>query len=213
MSSSRMSYLLGEVRRQMNGAVAGSMRYYGAEYGLNYGVSLPTIRTLARAEEVDHKVAKLLYRQQVRELQLTALWVAESEEINKSEEEREFWIKGITNSEIAEEAAFALLHKCDWVAELLQSDDELVCYAAALAMAKRCETNCWRNEVLPYWATLIKAIEREERLLPKGVVTIFDQIIKSDIQSGEIDELLSQLPKESKGAAYILDEVAWRIEL
>ena len=48
--TSRMVYLLGELRREMNGAVADSMRYYGTRYGLNYGVSLPTIRTIASKE-------------------------------------------------------------------------------------------------------------------------------------------------------------------
>ena len=48
--TSRMVALLGELRRERNGAVADAMRCYGAPYGLNYGVSLPTLRTLARAE-------------------------------------------------------------------------------------------------------------------------------------------------------------------
>ncbi len=39
--TSRMVALLGAMRRERNGAVADAMRYYGADYGLNYGVSLP----------------------------------------------------------------------------------------------------------------------------------------------------------------------------
>ena len=39
--TSRMVALLRELRRERNGAVADSMRYYGTPYGLNYGVSLP----------------------------------------------------------------------------------------------------------------------------------------------------------------------------
>ena len=48
--TSRMTTLLGAFRRERNGAVADSMRFYGRPYGLNYGVSLPTLRRLARAE-------------------------------------------------------------------------------------------------------------------------------------------------------------------
>ncbi len=51
--TSRMAALLGAFRRERNGAVADSMRLYGKPYGLNYGVSLPTLRTLARAR--DHR--------------------------------------------------------------------------------------------------------------------------------------------------------------
>ena len=61
--TSRMVALLRELRRERNGAVADSMRYYGTPYGLNYGVSLPTLRRIARAEAPDHGFARYLYRQ------------------------------------------------------------------------------------------------------------------------------------------------------
>ena len=64
--TSRMVALLGELRRERNGAVADAMRCYGAPYGLNYGVSLPTLRKLARAETPDHDFARYLYLQEVR---------------------------------------------------------------------------------------------------------------------------------------------------
>ena len=74
--TSRMLALLRELRRERNGAVADSMRYYGTPYGLNYGVSLPTLRRIARAEAPDHGFARYLYRQDVRELRLAALHIA-----------------------------------------------------------------------------------------------------------------------------------------
>lgn len=73
--TSRMVALLRELRRERNGAVADSMRYYGTPYGLNYGVSLPTLRRIARAEAPDHGFARYLYRQDVRELRLAALHI------------------------------------------------------------------------------------------------------------------------------------------
>ena len=105
--TSRMVALLRELRRERNGAVADSMRYYGAPYGLNYGVSLPTLRRIARAEAPDHAFARYLYRQDVRELRLAALHIACPASLTP--EEFPAWAAGIVNSEIAEEAAFALL--------------------------------------------------------------------------------------------------------
>lgn len=58
--TSRMTALLGEIRRERNGAVADSMRLVGRPCGLNYGVSLPTLRRLARAETPDHDFAEFL---------------------------------------------------------------------------------------------------------------------------------------------------------
>ena len=72
-NTSRMIKLLGAMRKQMNGAVADAMFYYGNNYGLNYGVSLPTVRQIAREQSADHELALYLYKQQVRELRLAAL--------------------------------------------------------------------------------------------------------------------------------------------
>ena len=136
--TSRMVALLRELRRERNGAVADSMRYYGTPYGLNYGVSLPTLRRIARAEAPDHGFARYLYRQDVRELRLAALHI--SCPACFTPEEFPAWAAGIVNSEIAEEAAFALLSRAEafpalfsaWIA----SPDALLQYAALLAAAR-----------------------------------------------------------------------------
>ena len=136
--TSRMVALLRELRRERNGAVADSMRYYGTPYGLNYGVSLPTLRRIARAEAPDHGFARYLYRQDVRELRLAALHIACPACLTP--EEFPAWAAGIVNSEIAEEAAFALLSRAEafpalfsaWIA----SPDALLQYAALLAAAR-----------------------------------------------------------------------------
>ena len=133
-----MVALLRELRRERNGAVADSMRYYGTPYGLNYGVSLPTLRRIARAEAPDHGFARYLYRQDVRELRLAALHIACPACLTP--EEFPAWAAGIVNSEIAEEAAFALLSRAEafpvlfsaWIA----SPDALLQYAALLAAAR-----------------------------------------------------------------------------
>ena len=117
-----MVALLRELRRERNGAVADSMRYYGTPYGLNYGVSLPTLRRIARAEAPDHGFARYLYRQDVRELRLAALHIA------------------CPACFTPEEAAFALLSRAEafpalfsaWIA----SPDALLQYAALLAAAR-----------------------------------------------------------------------------
>lgn len=105
--TSRMTALLGELRRERNGAVADAMRLVGAPYGLNYGVSLPTLRRLARAEKPDYAFAKFLSLQDVRELRLAAYHIADPAGLTPGE--FPFWASGIVNHELAEEAAFALL--------------------------------------------------------------------------------------------------------
>lgn len=136
--TSRMTALLREMRRERNGAVADAMRYYGAAYGLNYGVSLPTLRKIARAEPPDHDFARYLYLQDVRELRLAALHIAQPERLSAAEFPA--WAAGIVNSEVAEEAAFALLSRSAALPELfpvwIASSDPLLQYAALLAAAR-----------------------------------------------------------------------------
>ena len=135
--TSRMVALLGELRRERNGAVADAMCLCGKPYGLNYGVSLPTLRRIARAETSDHDFARYLYVQDVRELRLAALYIAQPERVTM--DEAAFGAAGIINSEVAEEASFALLSRVGVLPELFRSwitASPLLQYAALLAAAR-----------------------------------------------------------------------------
>lgn len=132
-----MVALLGELRRERNGAVADAMCLCGKPYGLNYGVSLPTLRRIARAETPDHDFARYLYVQDVRELRLAALYIAQPERVTM--DEAAFWAAGIINSEVAEEASFALLSRVGVQPAIFESwmaASPLLQYAALLAAAR-----------------------------------------------------------------------------
>ena len=136
--TSRMVALLGRMRRERNGAVADAMAPYGAAYGLNYGVSLPTVRSIARAEGCDPVFARLLYRQDVRELRLAALHIADPAAVTAADADT--WAAGIVNSEVAEEAAFALLSRMPALPAFFAlwgaSSNPLLQYAVLLAAAR-----------------------------------------------------------------------------
>ena len=175
--TSRMAALLGAFRRERNGAVADSMRFYGAPCGLNYGVSLPTLRTLARAEAADHDFAKYLWRQDVRCLRLAALHIADPARLTPGE--FAFWGDGLLNSEIAAEAAFALLSRIGAFPELFAAwiapdAGWLRQYAALMAAARVPHPS-------PAWAVPAAAVVHgaaaasipEAHLLAHGAVALF----------------------------------------
>ena len=62
-NTQRMIELLGRLRKQMNGAVSESMATNGEQYGLNYGVSVATVRVIVASEAKEDEFAKYLYRQ------------------------------------------------------------------------------------------------------------------------------------------------------
>ena len=203
--TSRFTTLLGECRREMNGAVVGSMRYYGAEYGLNYGVSLPTLRQLAIGEGKEHKYAQYLYQQQVREIQLIALWVAEPERI--THDELDFWARGIINSEIAEEASFALFQHVDAVCYWLESDSNLLIYTALLSISKN-----RRVEFKMLFDKLLAITRRNIALVHKAIITLLESYYKEVANRVDVDSFIEQI-SQFEGCEVIIEEMKWRREI
>ncbi len=210
-NSSRLAHLLGEMRRQMNGAVVGGMRFYGEEYGLNYGVSIATIRAIARDEvgdyerETNHRFAKLLYQQEVRELRLAALYLADSEAI-ATPDDIAFWAKGIINTEVAEEAAFALLSRCPMADKWLEENSELLQYTALMAISRNSEIN-----IDTYRERITALLSSEVHIIPSAVVALLDSAIRQNTDKADIQRFIADLP-ECGAKVFISDEIAWRLE-
>ncbi len=203
--TSKFTHLLGECRREMNGAVVGSMRYYGAEYGLNYGVSIPTLRQLADGEGRDYKYAKYLYQQQVREIQLIALWVAEPECI--THDELNFWAEGIINSEIAEEASFALFQHIDTVGEWLNSDYDLLIYTALLSISKS-----RRVDFKTLSDRLLIIAANKTNIIQSAIITLLESYYKDAKSRKDIDNFIARV-SQFNGADPIVEEMNWRREI
>ena len=138
MLEQKKRLLLYRLRKEMNGAALDTMRYFGADYERNYGVQVYAIRNLAREIGTDHTLAEYFYTQNIREVRLVALWIADAEKVSVSD--FDFWASGIINSEVAEQASHALLSRIAAVAELLvawcNSDSALLAYCAMLAAAR-----------------------------------------------------------------------------
>ena len=61
-----MVALLGAVRKEMNGAALDTLRYYGADYGLNYGAPITALRAIARAEGTNDEVLFRKIKDEIR---------------------------------------------------------------------------------------------------------------------------------------------------
>ena len=204
-----MISLLGKMRKQMNGAVADAMFYYGENYGLNYGVSLPTVREIALTEGHDHALAEYLFKQQVRELKLAAFHIADPTLINASNSA--LWANGITNSELAEEAAFALLRHSpavmEIVAEWLRSESEWVVYAAMMAAARSNATSTAEIE------SVVDIVSRypDSRPIAQGCVALLAAAYLNVELQGAVKSTIKTL-SNCAAADYIREEMSWRME-
>lgn len=211
----RMTALLSRFRRDRNGAEADAMRPVGKPCGLNYGVCLPDVRSAARAETPDHDFARYLFLQDVRELRLSALHIARPECLTP--DELPFWAAGITNSELAAEAAFALLSRADtfplvfdaWIT----SDDLLLVYASLMAAPRsKCLTISWLEPSAEALRRTCAADTPPARLVAEGAVALFAALGAQNATNRQAvlraAGSLSPLP----AGKYLLDELAWRLE-
>ena len=209
-NTQRMIALLGKVRKQMNGAVSESMATHGQQYGLNYGVSIATLREIAASETQDYAFAKYLYQQQVRELKLCACHIADPKMVDTHE--FPFWSRGITNAELAEELAFALFSKIYDINSLMgvwtTESNEMVAYAALMAASRNERT---MSEVA--YIAIENAIKAnpESEYIAQGVVALVCYIASRDksVQVG-IPTLLSNLA-DSATKRRVEEELEWRL--
>lgn len=205
--TSRMVALLGAVRKQMNGAVLDTLRYYGSDYGLNYGVAIHSLREIVRETGRDDGFARFLYRQQVRELRIVALWIAEPSRTTAAD--FPFWAAGIINSEVAEQAAHALLSQIDDIdallAEWCASDNALLAYAALLA-ASRSE----RVSVGALTEGVRSSVGRfpDNRIVAQGATAAL-----ASVAGEHRDRVLLLLDGlcDSPTARLVRDEISWRM--
>ena len=131
--------LLYHLRKQMNGDALDRMLCYGEPYARNYGVQIYALRDVAREVGCNHSLAVHLREQNVRELRIIAVWIADVEVLDSATIAP--WLNAITNSELAEQTAHALLSRYEGLAQLLCDDavlrEPFVAYALLLA-ASRC---------------------------------------------------------------------------
>ncbi len=212
----RMAALLAKMRRQMNGQLSESLQNAlprAERYGLNFGVSLPTLRQIARGAGHDHAFARFLYRQDVRELRLAALWIADPALLTA--DELPCWVFSPMPSEQIEEAAFALLSRVpasgDSVAGVvgalagwLTDADSARRYAAALALARRDDCP----------AALLDAVLAAVETYPDdcrfamGASALLARL--ADREQEAVRVLVGRLPNTPAGRV-LADEMAWRI--
>ncbi|MBO5716771.1 MAG: DNA alkylation repair protein [Alistipes sp.] len=210
-NTQRMISLLGKLRKQMNGAVSESMARDGQKYGLNYGVSIATIREIVAQETPDYDFAKYLYKQQVRELKIAACHLAPESSVDTHE--FPFWSRGIINAELAEELAFALLSKIYDINSLMgiwtTESNELVAYAALMAASRNVRTT---TEVAFIAVENAVRANPESTLIAQGVIALLCYVAEHDKSAKVGIPVLLERLAPSRAKELILEELEWRLE-
>lgn len=209
-----MADILRELKVEMNGAVVGAMEDRGLIYPLNYGVSLPTIRNISKKYAPNSKLAKLLYQQQIRELKLAAIYVADVHSITV--ENLSFWEKGIVNNELAENAGTTIIatsSDCQEIVDLwICSNSTHVVYAALIALSQAIKKS-EIHDAIQYIERCKEIANSPESILWRGVELVLVAIARQDDSSkrvvvGTINDILAL---KLNAAQYLRDEVLWQM--
>lgn len=103
-------------RLAMDGIVSSTMRQYGLEYKLNFGVSLQKIKDIARNYQPDKELAETLWNENVRELKIMATLLYPIDEFSTETSNR--WVRQIPNQEIREQICFNLFQGLPYASEI-----------------------------------------------------------------------------------------------
>ena len=204
MLEQKKRLLLYRLRKEMNGAALDTMCYFGKDYERNYGVQIYAIRNLAREIGTDHSLAQYFYTENIREIRLVALWIADAESV--SVVDFDFWASGIINSEVAEQASHALLSRIIDIDNLLTawcgSDYALLAYCAMLSAARNGRV---AGEIAV--SAILSAISRfsDNRLVAQGATAL-----AINLSDDCVKQLLDNLP-DNPTSKLLREEIAWRV--
>lgn len=99
-------------RLQMNGVASHSMRQKGADYKINWGLSLVDLQDMAKQYGKDYHLAIALWKEDVRECKVLATLIMPTEKMLP--EIVEVWVEQIKSQDMAEVACFNLFQHLDY---------------------------------------------------------------------------------------------------
>lgn len=111
MTNEKIKEIKKSFRLMMNGTASRSMREKGADYKLNWGVSLPDLQAMAEEIGKNYELAISLWKEDVRECKILATMLMPPEKMLP--EVAEIWMEQTNSQEMAEIAAFQLYQHLD----------------------------------------------------------------------------------------------------
>lgn len=196
--------ILAELRRDTNGAVVGTMfEMLGSEHYVNYGVTIPTIKKVAREYAPNHALAQTVFSSKIREMKLCAIYIDDPNEVTV--EQMELWSSSFDSIEILENCCSMLFYKAPCALEVARRWIDKLPYAALLLAAKRARTIYNEKEGNLYIQILSYGIGLEDR--GKLFHAKCQLLVALSNANREMRRAISLLELSDE----VLDEINWQI--
>lgn len=147
----------------MNGELAENMRLAGIIYSVNYGVSIPELKELAKPYSNDHELALALFNEEIRECKLLASLIDNPESVTGNQIDE--WAESFTNPELVEQVCSNLFWKSEYALsrsiEWCISNDEYLRKAGLIIIARKVSGTNLPEKILEPYLSLIENIADE----------------------------------------------------
>lgn len=135
--SEKITGIKGKLRLCMNGIASTSMREAGMGYKLNFGVTLPELRTIAQESGKDPELAAALWKENIRECRMLAALIYPEEQFKC--DLADVWMESIEYPDLAEVCCMYLFSRMQgasqaafrWIAQ----DNNMARYCGFLTIA------------------------------------------------------------------------------
>lgn len=173
-------------RQAMNGVVSTSMRQWGLNYKVNFGLTIQQIKDISGRYTPDAQLAEALWKDNTRELKILATMLYPVEDF--SEQVADKWVTEIAHQEIREQVCFNLFQELP--------------YAEKSAM-KWANNTSGSIRATGYWLlSRLLILKRIDAVDSGEFPFLWDDILSDDVSLGNaVLLLLKRIGRQSKGAA------------
>ncbi len=148
-------------RQAMNGMVSTSMRKWGLDYKVNFGLTIQQIRDTSKRYSPDAALAETLWGEDTRELKLMSTLLYPIDKYQETTADK--WVKEITNQEVREQICFNLFQELPYAENLSMKwskNEDLSIRATGYWLLSRLillkKSNDIHTESLPYvWEDIL----------------------------------------------------------
>lgn len=134
----KYSQIIHFIMENRNGEVAEQMLKWGLNYNMNYGVSVVLLKEFAKKMGKDHELAKLLWKEDMRETKLFSFHFFEPEKLTGDEIDK--IVSRFNNHELVEQACMNLLvhlpYAFEKVEEWIKSEEYYVKMTGFMLLAR-----------------------------------------------------------------------------
>ncbi|MGE0076865.1 MAG: DNA alkylation repair protein [Bacteroidales bacterium] len=203
------------IRHHMNGETSDNMRREGILYKVNYGVSIPELKQIAKPYQNDHDLAMELYKEEIRECKIIASLIDDPTLVTG--EQIDDWSNEFDNSEIVEQVCGNLIWKSEYALsrsiEWCLSGDEFLQKGGLIIIARKASDPEIRDSILEPYIGIIENMANQITDITKNAAAFaLREIAKHSSRLREMvletAQAITELENES--AAWIGNEIIFQ---